>query len=208
MTTITLSGLKAVRQGDTEIEIGGAEARLTVPSENATFSYTITGFDEGLPNVDIDENLQQIMFDGTPVFMLEERGDAQTYIGAVSWSGGTTTVLAINFETGNNEDTEYYFVLDGAPLPDLQTPAEWDAFEASIFGITAATGALGPNMDIRWTEFDPHSVTEEDEFFGSKVVRDLAAFKDQADVIVANRLSEELEDVADKTFTRDLFGTS
>lgn len=43
------------------------------------------------------------------------------------------------------------------------------------------------------------------EFFGSEVTNDLGAFKAGFDVIVANRWSDELEDVADRVYTRDLF---
>ena len=43
------------------------------------------------------------------------------------------------------------------------------------------------------------------EFFGSEVTHDLEAFKADCDVIVANRWNDELADVADKAFTRDLF---
>ena len=46
---------------------------------------------------------------------------------------------------------------------------------------------------------------EAPEFFGSEVTHDLEAFKPGGDVIVANRWSDEIADVADKVYTRDLF---
>ncbi|KTF06270.1 nucleotide sugar dehydrogenase family protein, partial [marine sediment metagenome] len=46
----------------------------------------------------------------------------------------------------------------------------------------------------------------EDSFFGSDVVADLAQFKARADLIVANRVTQDLHDVRDRIYTRDLFG--
>ena len=48
---------------------------------------------------------------------------------------------------------------------------------------------------------------QEEEFFHSKVIKDLEEFKNISDVIVANRLSENLLDVQDKVYTRDIFNS-
>lgn len=50
-------------------------------------------------------------------------------------------------------------------------------------------------------------VITEDEFFHSKIIKDLEAFKKISDVIIANRLSENLLDVKDKVYTRDIFNS-
>ena len=48
-------------------------------------------------------------------------------------------------------------------------------------------------------------VLEDELFFDSRVIRDLEVFKAEADLIVANRVTEDIEDVVDKVFTRDVF---
>ena len=58
--------------------------------------------------------------------------------------------------------------------------------------------------DIEVIVYEP--VLDKPEFFKSRVISNLDTFKAEAELIVANRLTVEIEDVADKVFTRDLFG--
>lgn len=123
-----------------------------------------------------------------------------------------TLITAIVDANTTRKDFVAFDILDRAPkvvgIHRLLMKAGSDNFrESSVQGIMKRIKAKGVKVVIFEPELTADQLDETGKFFGSKVYKNLDKFKARADVIVANRMAPELDDVADKVYTRDLFGS-
>lgn len=72
--------------------------------------------------------------------------------------------------------------------------------QSAVQGIMKRLKAKGIEIIV----FEP--ALAEDSFFGSEVIRDLEAFKARSEIVIANRMTDDIRDIADRVYTRDLFG--
>ena len=116
-----------------------------------------------------------------------------------------TLISAIVSANSTRKDFVAFDILDRAPktvgVYRLVMKAGSDNYRASsVQGIMKRIKARGVKVIV----YEP--VLTDPEFFASPVVNDLQRFKQESDLIIANRLTPDIEDVADKVYTRDLFG--
>lgn len=123
-----------------------------------------------------------------------------------------TLITAIVDANTTRKDFIAFDIIDRQPkvvgVHRLLMKAGSDNFrESSVQGIMKRIKAKGIPVVVYEPEIGPEHLDADGRFFGSEVVDDLEAFKEQADVIVANRMVPELKDVAERVYTRDLFGS-
>ena len=123
-----------------------------------------------------------------------------------------TLITAIVDANTTRKDFVSFDILDREPkvvgIHRLLMKAGSDNFrESSVQGIMKRIKAKGVKVVVFEPELTADQLDEDGKFFGSKVYKSLDKFKAKADVIVANRMAPELEDVRAKVYTRDLFGS-
>ena len=176
MTTYTLTGIAVLRSQTGNFPVQGIlqdiNFSVAVPDSTTTVRYTNTVD----PNPDADTPLSDIQITGGQARIDGDPLDSQSEsIFQVTWNDGgiqrTTVVLQLFFEDADvpgysNVDADALFILGGDPIPNLQTAAQWNAFESSIVAIGPATGAAGPNQDIPLSSIFA-DVTQNDRFIGT-----------------------------------------
>jgi len=174
MTTYALSGGLAVYRSQnpdtvTSVDNTNVTFEVVVPDSTTTFSYTALplapGDEPGDEVVDISLIPDTMRLNGQTV----QSTSFEYSIFEVTWTygGGVhTSTVFIPFREDSGEDVDYIFVISGDPLPAINTPADWNALEASITAISVPTGTYGPGVNIPLTSLGG-TVSEHDVIVGT-----------------------------------------
>src|SRR6056297_1113016 len=180
MPTFTLSGFQISRDtNDDVVAINAVSLALVTPADQTTFSYIIEtpATAEDLPIVDIDAATASVRVSGTGI----PGGDASlpnddiTSLGTITTSTGSHDVLSIEVRDEDGSSEELIFLIGGDPLALPTTVGGFEALEATITGLSAASGALAPGAVID---------------FGT--LSDVAVAPDPASVIVGSDDNDDL----------------
>lgn len=173
MTTYTLSGFGNHSVGGTRTAvISDAEMTIIAP-DGAGFSYSIIDTTNPIPQILLSLDSYSLSFDGHPM----DPANVETFIGTLTWSGGTTTILNVVVHTSSNTDDIYLFRIDGAAFPPVNSLAELSALEQSVTSIATPTGAFGPGTHIAFDQLAATGITENDRIFGGASSDDLSGGK-------------------------------
>lgn len=164
MTTYAfLSGFAVVRDpvSDDVTAVADASFDLVVPDSETSMSYTVNplqpGDGPGDETVEIAVDFHNLRINDTQVG-IGRPVDPEMSIFEVSWSDGaitrTSTVLVAYVENdpilgGGTQETDFIYVIGGAPLPPINTISDWENLEANITGINVPdSGPYRPGIDI------------------------------------------------------------
>lgn len=167
MTTYTLTNGLAVFYSPNgnnvqSVDNTNVTLEIVVPDSTSSFSYTVNlpapGDEAGDETIEIDVNDYTVRLHG--ITLSGATADLSEFsIFEVDWddtSGSHTSTVLVPYIDGfvpgmGTINADYIFVIAGDALPDITSPAEWEALDDAVGGISIPTGTYGPGMDIALT---------------------------------------------------------
>lgn len=188
MTTLTLTGFAVSRDttiADNVVDVRPMEFEVVYPDGETGFTYIIENAPpygpDNLPIADEDLDTLNLRLGGLEVGLNESSFDVDSFFFDVSWvQGGAQSTTAFLYEIQNvapsdfgfsvpgfsTIDLDFIYVLGGAPLPPINTIADWEAFESLITGLSIASPPFAPGVEIPLASLGG-TFTENDLILGS-----------------------------------------
>jgi Ca2+-binding RTX toxin-like protein len=155
MPTFTLSGFQVTRNAtDTVVAVDPLSLSVFVPEGQTTFSYSILGTEpDDIPEVDITSDAVSVIASGpgVPGGVAALPDDSLSFLGTVTTSTGTHTLLVFEVEQDDGSFLDAFFQIGGDPLAVPGSVTAFQAIEDGVTQIGAATGAFAPGATISFS---------------------------------------------------------